>query len=105
MTTRLIALSLVATVCSACLSATAPVATSPSNNSNIEVQTLFTHDGCTVFRFFDAGYHYYARCDGAHASVATMSNVTCGRHCVRQEEVKTVPADDATSKGTEREQQ
>ncbi len=30
-----------------------------------------------MFRFFDAGYHYYARWDGAHESVATMSNVSC----------------------------
>jgi len=90
MTTRLIALSLLAMVCSACLTPTAPVASSASSNSSIEVETLFTHDGCTVFRFFDAGYHYYVRCAGTHASVATMSNVTCGRNCVRQEEVSTL---------------
>ena len=91
-------LSLIAMACSACVTATPPVASSPSNNSEIEVQTLFIHDGCTVFRFYDVGYHYYARCDGAHAGVATMSNVTCGRNCVRQEEVRTVKAAHAASK-------
>lgn len=94
MTNLPMALCLLGLGCSACFSASAPVSSSPSNNSNIEVETLFTHDGCTVFRFFDAGYHYYARCDGAHATISTVS---CGRHCTRQEEVRTVAGESAAS--------
>jgi hypothetical protein len=97
MTNRLVALSLLGLGYSGCLFAADPVSSSPSNNTNIEVQNLFTHDGCTVFRFFDAGYHYYARCDGAHPSVGTMSTVSCGRRCTREEEVRTVAADSAGS--------
>jgi hypothetical protein len=90
MTMRWLAPSLVAMACSACLGTAPPVTSTPSNNPKIEVETLFTHDGCTVFRFYDAGYHYYAHCAGTHESVATMSSVPCGRNCVRQEEVPTV---------------
>ncbi len=90
MATRWTIPSLAALACSGCLAP--PVASSPSNNSQIEVETLFTHDGCTVFRFYDAGYHYYARCEDARVSVATMSDVSCGRNCVQQEEVPTVAA-------------
>lgn len=30
---------------------------------SIEVARLFTHDGCTVYRFYDAGRHrYFSKC-------------------------------------------
>ena len=35
-----------------------------------KVQKLFTHDGCTVYRFYDDGEKYFTRCDGAAASSA-----------------------------------
>ncbi len=89
MTDRLIGVSLVALVCSACYPAKKPVASTPTNNPNIAVETLFTHDGCTVFRFFDSFYHYYARCDGAPPSATTISSVECGRGCTREDEIKT----------------
>lgn len=41
-----------------------PVATAPSNNEEIHVDELFTHDGCTVYRFRDGNYHCYVRCTG-----------------------------------------
>ncbi len=92
MINRLSALSLIALIASACYPLKAPVASTPTNNPNIEVHTLFTHDGCTVYRFFDTEYHYYARCDGAPANSTTMSTVSCGRHCTREEEIPTVGA-------------
>lgn len=49
------------------------------------VDRLFTHDGCTVYRFSDAGYlRYFTRCDGASSSSAQW-NVTqsCGKGCTR----------------------
>jgi hypothetical protein len=62
----LLPLLLVSTACVA-----EPLATAPTNNSSIDVDFLFEHDGCRVYRFRDVGYHYFARCDdaGHHASV------------------------------------
>lgn len=37
-------------------------------NGSFEVDTLFTKDGCTVYRFFDTGYwRYFTNCKGATA--------------------------------------
>lgn len=55
-----------------------PVATTASNNGEVPVDVLFTHDGCTVYRFRDGIYHYYVRCKGEPA-VSTLSCV--GKHC------------------------
>ncbi len=59
-----------------------------TDNANIEVEQLFTHDGCKVFRFRDGGYHYFVRCDGA-TSAQTLSPVSCGKGCVRDEVIAT----------------
>jgi hypothetical protein len=67
------------------------VATAPSNNANIEVDTLFTHDGCTVYRFHDGTYHYFVRCRDAQ-SASTLSRVPCGKNCTRPDEIPTVVA-------------
>jgi hypothetical protein len=64
------------------------VAESPTNNAELEVQVLFTHDGCTVYRFFDVGAHYYVRCNGAPPE--TMSRVSCGKNCSRPEAIPTL---------------
>jgi hypothetical protein len=67
------------------------LATVPSNNPHIEVDTLLTHDGCTVYRFRDGQYHYFVRCpDPPRAS--TLSRVSCGKNCTRPEEIPTVVA-------------
>jgi hypothetical protein len=52
-----------------------PVASMPSTNRDMDVDLLFTHDGCSVYRFKDGTYHYYVRCDGvpAEAAAATLS--------------------------------
>jgi hypothetical protein len=34
-------------------------------NSQFEVETLFTKDGCTVYRFFDDGFRYFTNCRGS----------------------------------------
>lgn len=64
------------------------VAVQATNNASIDVEQLFTHDGCRVYRFRDGGYHYFVRCDGA-ASAATVTPVRCGKHCVRDEAIAT----------------
>lgn len=36
---------------------------SSTTNPEFKAELLFTHDGCVVYRFYDAGYpRYYARC-------------------------------------------
>ena len=52
------------------------------------VERLFTHEGCTVFRFKDGGYNrYFARCDGIAAQSTTTWQESCGRGCTRPVEV------------------
>ena len=43
-----------------------PVSTEqPSNNRTYEVDYLFEHDGCKVYRFYDRGnYVYFTNCQG-----------------------------------------
>ena len=49
------------------------------------VQELFTHKGCTVFRFKDGGRHrYYTNCTGA-----TNWTESCGKNCTRQNGIST----------------
>jgi hypothetical protein len=78
---------LFAIVSTACVSA--PVSSSPTNNQAIDVEQLFTHEGCTVYRFRDGPYHYYVRCDNGTAQ--TISPQSCGKNCVRDEIVPTQP--------------
>lgn len=48
------------------------------------VEKLFEHDGCTVYRFFDARYVYYTSCKG-------NTDYTCGKGC--EDNVKTTVLD------------
>jgi hypothetical protein len=67
-----------------------PIAVSATNNEEVPVDTLFVHEGCTMYRFKDGGvFHYYARCDGARPAVQTMSIVSCGKSCVRPDDIAT----------------
>jgi hypothetical protein len=55
-------------------------------DARFEVEQLFTHDGCTVYRFHDNGYaHYFTNC----ASVISSRTVSCGKNCTahREEEI------------------
>jgi hypothetical protein len=65
-----------------------PIASSPSTNRDVNVDVLFTHDGCTVYRFRDGSYyHYYVRCRG-EPSVVTLS---CrGKGCVDDDSIPTL---------------
>lgn len=43
-----------------------PVSTNKTNNSEINIELLFEHDGCKVYRFYDAGYRqYFVKCDSS----------------------------------------
>lgn len=53
-----------------------------TENPNFEVDTLFTHSGCTIYRFNDAGhYHYFAKCRGTAETISEKSE-SCGKGCV-----------------------
>jgi hypothetical protein len=66
-----------------------PVATAPSNNADIHVDELFTHEGCTVYRFRDGAYHYYVRCNGDPV-VTTLSCL--GKGCNVDDRIPTIPS-------------
>jgi hypothetical protein len=74
---------------SGCATRAASVSVHHTDNVEVTVEKLFTHDGCTVYRFRDVGYHYYVRCDAA-GSAMTHSLEPCGRGCVRDATVPTV---------------
>jgi hypothetical protein len=48
-----------------------------------EVERLFTHEGCTVYRFMErGGYRYFTNCSGS-----TSWTQSCGKNCSRPVEV------------------
>jgi hypothetical protein len=55
--------------------------TAGSSNAKFEVQRLFTVDGCTVYRFTDAGVRYFANCRG---SVSADHFASCGKNCTHR---------------------
>ena len=59
-------------------------------SAGMKVETLFTHEGCTVYRFSDVGsFRYYAHCKpGQHST--TMWNEGCGKNCSRGVGITTV---------------
>lgn len=46
------------------------------------VDKLFTHDGCTVYRFYDGSTRYFAKCEGATTSHMEWRE-SCGKNCTR----------------------
>lgn len=52
-----------------------PLAKGPSdNNKTYEVEYLFEHDGCKVYRFFDYGnYVYFTNCEGNTTAIGSDS--------------------------------
>lgn len=60
-----------------------PTARTGTDNPDVPVETLFTHDGCTMYRFYDGGRHvHFAKC-GSTAS--TSERVSCGKNCTREQ--------------------
>ena len=51
------------------------------------VERLFTHDGCTVYRFSDLYTRYFTRCDGIAAQSTTTWQESCGKNCTHSVEV------------------
>lgn len=64
---KIIAFAAVALALSGC--ARDPVETSRTDNPQINVEKLFEHEGCSVYRFMDNGsYVYYSNCQGSTQS-------------------------------------
>lgn len=60
---------------------------SSTDNQGIQVAELFTHNGVTVFRFYDAGRWVYFT---SKASDVTATHTEhCGKGCVRSVTVET----------------
>ena len=58
--------------------------------AGFKVETLFTHEGCTVYRFSDAArFRYYANCESGPRST-TMWTESCGKNCEHDVEITTV---------------
>lgn len=57
-----------------------------SAGNDITVETLFTHDGCTVYRFYDNNWRYFTNCKGR-----TEWNESCGKNCSKQQSVDGQP--------------
>jgi hypothetical protein len=55
-----------------------PLSRGPSNNPEVPIELLFSHDACVVFRFVDHGAHYFVRCRDTKA-VSTVSTKMCGK--------------------------
>jgi hypothetical protein len=54
--------------------------TSTAVGAEFVVDKLFTHEGCTVYRFYDGGTtRYYTNCG------STVWTRDCGKNCTRQE--------------------
>jgi hypothetical protein len=60
-----------------------PIATAPTNNASIQVDLLFQHDGCNVYRFRDVTYHYFVKCNamGPNASILPDKCGKSGQEC------------------------
>lgn len=48
---------------------------------NYKVEKLFTHEGCTTYRFYDGRTVYYTNC--AESNTSTQYSESCGKHCSR----------------------
>lgn len=56
----------------------------PSNNKTYQVDYLFEHDGCKVYRFYDHNYYvYFTNCNGETTSVRTDSTKTRVTNVIR----------------------
>ena len=54
------------------------------SKGQFQVETLFTHEGCTVYRFQDDRTVYYTNCQGG-----AQWQHSCGKNCTRNDIVPT----------------
>ena len=70
-------------VCNACLSSCVSqiplTKEKPVNNSTYQVEYLFEHEGCKVYRFMDMGHYiYFTNCEGDVTSIESDSAQSTG---------------------------
>lgn len=80
-------LAIVALACAALIGCTKAAETTSAAGVDFKVDRLFTHEGCTVYRFNDGYFRYYARCDAAAAT--TTWHESCGKNCSRSVGIST----------------
>lgn len=60
---------------------------SATGNTEFVVDKLFTHEGCTAYRFNDAGtYRYYVNCRQGQTQTSWTGN--CGKNCRREHAIE-----------------
>ena len=60
------------------------VSTEPTDNTQIKVDRLFDHDGCTVYRFRDGETRYFVKCRDGSARTEWSERYQCGKSvCTR----------------------
>lgn len=71
-----------------CQDPISPTFVSQTNNPKVQVDLLFKHDGCTVYRFIDNYIPvYYADCQNHYST--TSWEQSCGEDCKRPKSVTT----------------
>lgn len=55
------------------------ISINPTDNAKVPVERLFTHDGCTVYRFNDNGAKYFVRCDAGTSRTEWTEQRLCGK--------------------------
>ena len=61
----------------------------PENNKTYQVDFLFEHDGCKVYRFLDSGdYVYFTNCNGDVTSIKSDSTETRTINVVKKDDKK-----------------
>lgn len=81
-TAKLFSFLSITLLCTACNKT--PEEVIPTTNPEIEVQRLFTHDNCTIYKFKDGGAnHYFTKCKDAKSETLTLQ--PCGKGCMRNE--------------------
>lgn len=70
--------------CSRRAESSAPAGVVVDGVAEFRVERLFTHDGCTVYRFRDSYERYFTRCDGVAARSDTQWSESCGKNCSRE---------------------
>ena len=80
-------------VCNACLSSCVSqiplTKEKPVNNSTYQVEYLFEHEGCKVYRFMDMGHYiYFTNCEGDVTSIESDSVRTVNGSAVNRSSSK-----------------
>lgn len=68
-----------------------PIEIHRTDNAQVPVSLLFTHEGCKIYRFGDDGqYRYFVKCSNGDASTSSDHIENCGKNC-RHTVVEEVP--------------